>query len=72
VLAFGAQRGTLNDPEPMLLVDDHEPERMESHGLLHECVRSHDQVRRSRREFREQGAPRDAAAGARQKRDPEP
>ena len=40
-----AERGSLGDAEPMLLIDDDKSQLVERDRLLHECVRSDDQVR---------------------------
>ena len=69
--ALRAQRRALQHAEPVLLVDDRQPELAERDVLLHERVRADHQVQRAAGELREQLAalPRRRAAG--QQRDPE-
>ena len=49
-----AQRGALRDAEPVLLVDDHQPQLVERDRLLHQRVRADDEVRRAALDVREQ------------------
>ena len=63
-----AERGALQHAEPVLLVDDHEAERVEPHGLLHERVRADDEVDLAGRDRLAQAAPLARGHAAREQR----
>jgi hypothetical protein len=51
------QRGALHDAEPVLLVDDHQPEVVESDRILDQCMRADREVDRPGRQLRLHLAP---------------